>query len=130
MHIPGTVNHGFPPVVEYFHVVTVLAIFLLAAKMKASGAVIVFIRYGKMVVNMAKNRFGSYLPATSAECAYRKFSTNGPAPHVDAGNGWFHDMVSGQPRIIGPVSRGVLHIIPATFPRKQPQGTSMERIIN
>src|SRR3546814_11522552 len=40
MHIPGTVNQGFPPVAEYFHVVTVLAILLLAAKMKASGAVI------------------------------------------------------------------------------------------
>src|SRR3546814_11876530 len=81
-----------------------------------------------MVVNMAKNRFGSYLPATSAECAYGKFSTHGPAHHVDAVNGLFHDMVSGQPRIIGPVSKGVLHIIPATFPRKRPQGTGIVRI--
>src|SRR3546814_19091944 len=121
MHIPGTVNQGFPPVAEYFHVVTVLAILLLAAKMKASGAVIVFIRYGKMVVNMANNRFGSYLPATSAECAYGKFSTHGPAHHVDPANGLFPAMVSAQPRRLGPDSKGLLNIITPTFPRKQPQ---------
>src|SRR3546814_20833705 len=67
MPIPGTVNQGFPPVAEYFQVVTVLAILLLEAKMKASGAVIVFIRYGKQVVHMAKNRSVSYMRATSSE---------------------------------------------------------------
>src|SRR3546814_11653749 len=37
MHIPGTVNQGFPPVADYFHVVTVLAIFLMADNMKEIG---------------------------------------------------------------------------------------------